>query len=76
MAVLLVRGKRPRYELARYHYQKALDLGAEPDPQIEAMLKGPAEKSEPAKTEPAPVEQPKTEEPKSEASPSASAPNP
>ncbi len=71
MAVLYARGKKPRYELARYHYQKALDLGAEPDPKIEAMLKGPSEKPEPA-----PVEQPKTEEPKTEATPAAAAPNP
>lgn len=71
MAVLYARGKKPRYELARYHYQKALDLGAERDPQIEALLKGPAEKSEPA-----PVEQPKTEEPKTEATPAPSPPNP
>jgi Flp pilus assembly protein TadD/uncharacterized coiled-coil DUF342 family protein len=62
LAVLYVKQKTPRYELARYHYQKALDLGAEPDPQIEAMLKRPAEKTEP----------PKTEEPK----PAAPAPEP
>jgi Flp pilus assembly protein TadD len=39
LAVLYLRQKTPRIEMARYHYMKALDLGAESDPQIDAQLK-------------------------------------
>jgi Flp pilus assembly protein TadD/uncharacterized coiled-coil DUF342 family protein len=56
MAVLYVRQKTPRYELARYHYQKALDLGAQPDPAIETLLKkeaGATEAQPPKPQEPA-----------------------
>lgn len=42
LAVLYIRAKPPRLEMARYHYMKAVDLGAEPDPQIDATLKRPA----------------------------------
>lgn len=39
LAVLYSRQKTPRRELARQHYQKALDLGAARDEQLEAALK-------------------------------------
>jgi len=39
LAVIYTKLKTPRWELARYHYQKALDLGAQPDAQFEALLK-------------------------------------
>lgn len=39
MAVLYAKQRNPRMELARYHYQKARDLGAAPDPSLEALLK-------------------------------------
>jgi Flp pilus assembly protein TadD len=39
LAVIYSRQKTPRLELARYHYQKAVDLGATRDPQLEAVLK-------------------------------------
>ena len=38
LAVIYSRQKTPRLELARYHYQKARDLGAERDSQLEAKL--------------------------------------
>ena len=88
LAVLCTRGKKPRFELARYHYQKALDLGAAPDAQIEATLKAATEKAKPPKPEeskPAPpaTEQPKTEAPapsaeppKTETPPATTPPNP
>ena len=39
LAVVYARQRTPKIELARYHYQKALDLGAPPDPDMEALLK-------------------------------------
>jgi hypothetical protein len=36
--------RTPNVELARYHYKKALDLGAPPDLQLEALLKKLSEK--------------------------------
>ena len=42
LAVLYARQKPARNELARYHYRKALDLGAPPDPQLESTLKSAA----------------------------------
>jgi Tfp pilus assembly protein PilF len=53
LAVLYAKQKTPKIELARYHYRKALDLGAEPDPQIEAILKAAADKDAKAKDGPA-----------------------
>ncbi|MCS7048949.1 MAG: tetratricopeptide repeat protein [Verrucomicrobiae bacterium] len=38
LAVLYVSLRTPRYELARYHYQKALDLGANPDPRVAELI--------------------------------------
>lgn len=38
MAVIYSKLRTPRLELARYHYKKALDLGAAPDPQLESLL--------------------------------------
>lgn len=38
LAVLYVNLRTPRYELARYHYQKALDLGASPDPRLAELI--------------------------------------
>ena len=38
LAVIYARQKTPRLELARYHYQRARDLGAERDTQLEASL--------------------------------------
>jgi len=39
LAVMYSRQKTPRLELARYHYQKATDLGASRDEQLETALK-------------------------------------
>ena len=39
LAVIYSRQRTPSWELARYHYQKALSLGAQPDPKLEALLK-------------------------------------
>jgi Flp pilus assembly protein TadD len=55
LAVIYAKQRTPRWELARYHYQKALDLGAAPDPQFEALLKS---ASSPKPAEPA-TDQPK-----------------
>ena len=44
LAVMYAKQKVPRPELARYHYQKSLDLGAPPDPQLEALIKKLTEK--------------------------------
>ncbi len=38
LAVIYSRQKTPRLELARYHYQRARDLGAERDEKLEAIL--------------------------------------
>ena len=43
LAVLYLRRTPPAVELARRHYQKALDLGAAPDPLVEKDLAGPAQ---------------------------------
>jgi Flp pilus assembly protein TadD/uncharacterized coiled-coil DUF342 family protein len=55
LAVVYAKERTPKVELARYHYKKALDLGAKPDPDLEALLKKISEKP-PA---PATEEQPK-----------------
>ena len=39
LAVIYAKQRSPKLELARYHYKKALDLGATPDPELEALLK-------------------------------------
>jgi Flp pilus assembly protein TadD len=39
LAVVYSKERNPKVELARYHYKKALDLGAKPDPDLEALLK-------------------------------------
>lgn len=39
LAVLYAKQHTPNVELAKYHYRKALDLGAPTDPQLEALLK-------------------------------------
>jgi tetratricopeptide (TPR) repeat protein len=39
LAVVYAKERNPKVELARYHYKKALDLGAPPDPELEALLK-------------------------------------
>jgi Flp pilus assembly protein TadD/uncharacterized coiled-coil DUF342 family protein len=57
LAAMYARQKTPRLELARYHYQKAIDLGAARDPKLEAQIKAltpkPAESSTP-ESEPIP----------------------
>lgn len=44
LAVLYVNLRTPRYELARYHYQKALDLGATPDERLAELIERGAKK--------------------------------
>jgi Flp pilus assembly protein TadD len=44
LAVVYAKERTPKVELARYHYKKALDLGAKPDPDLEALLKKLSEK--------------------------------
>ncbi|HXI84047.1 MAG TPA: tetratricopeptide repeat protein [Verrucomicrobiae bacterium] len=44
LAVVYAKQRNPKVELARYHYKKALDLGAKPDPELEALLKKLSEK--------------------------------
>jgi Flp pilus assembly protein TadD/uncharacterized coiled-coil DUF342 family protein len=44
LAVVYAKQRTPKTELARYHYKKALDLGAPPDPDLEALLKKLSEK--------------------------------
>jgi tetratricopeptide (TPR) repeat protein len=41
LAVFYLEGKPPSLELARRHYYRALELGAEPDPELEKTLKAP-----------------------------------
>jgi tetratricopeptide (TPR) repeat protein len=55
LAVVYAKQRTPKVELARYHYKKALDLGAKPDPGLEALLKKLSEKP----AAPADGEQPK-----------------
>jgi Flp pilus assembly protein TadD len=38
LAVFCLQRQPPAVELARRHYQKALDLGAAPDPELETKL--------------------------------------
>ena len=51
LAVIYAREKTPRLELARYHYQKAIDLGSARDPQLESSLKV-SEATDPTKPAP------------------------
>ena len=39
LAIIYAKQHTPSVELAKYHYKKALDLGAPPDAQLEALLK-------------------------------------
>jgi Flp pilus assembly protein TadD len=39
LAIIYAKQRTPNIELAKYHYKKALDLGAPADPQLEALLK-------------------------------------
>jgi tetratricopeptide (TPR) repeat protein len=39
LAVMYARQKTPRFELSRYHYQQAIDLGSLRDEKLEALLK-------------------------------------
>jgi Flp pilus assembly protein TadD len=41
LAVFYLEGRPPSTELARRHYFRAIELGADPDPEIEQSLKGP-----------------------------------
>ena len=43
LAVFYLQRTPPAVELARRHYQKALDLGAAPDPQVAKSLAEPEE---------------------------------
>ena len=61
LAVIYAKEKTPRWELARYHYQKALELGAAPDPQFAALLKS-ATSQKPA---PSAADQPEAQQPDS-----------
>jgi tetratricopeptide (TPR) repeat protein len=45
LAVVYAKQRTANLELARYHYKKALDLGAPPDPDLEALLKKLSEKA-------------------------------
>jgi Flp pilus assembly protein TadD len=56
LAVIYAKQRTPKIELARYHYKKALDMGAPPDPALEALLKKLSEK-------PGASTEPKAEEP-------------
>jgi Tfp pilus assembly protein PilF len=44
LAIIYAKQRTPNVELAKYHYRKALDLGAPPDPDLEALLKKLSEK--------------------------------
>ncbi|CAN5596974.1 hypothetical protein BH09VER1_BH09VER1_20020 [soil metagenome] len=44
LALFYLENKPPSYELARRHYYRAVELGAEPDPEVEKTLKGAAVK--------------------------------
>ncbi len=44
LALFYLENKPPSYELARRHYYRAVELGAEPDPEMEKTLKGAAPK--------------------------------
>ena len=45
LAVVYAKQRTPNVELARYHYKRALDLGAAPDPQLDALIKKLSDKS-------------------------------
>ncbi len=47
LAVIYSRQKTPRLELSRHHYQRARDLGADRDPQLEAVLGSDADTAKP-----------------------------
>ena len=51
LAVVYAKERNPKVELARYHYKKALDLGAKPDPELEALLNKLSEKPAAPSTE-------------------------
>jgi len=54
LAVIYAKQRTPNLELARYHYKKALDLGAPADPELDALLKKLSDKTTaPAGGEPA-----------------------
>ena len=53
LAVVYAKERNPKVELARYHYKKALDLGAPPDAELEALLKKLSEKPAAPAGEPA-----------------------
>jgi tetratricopeptide (TPR) repeat protein len=56
LAAFYLEGKPPSIELARRHYFRAIELGAEPDPEIEATLKSapaPSPTAKPASRSPA-----------------------
>jgi Flp pilus assembly protein TadD/uncharacterized coiled-coil DUF342 family protein len=44
LAIIYAKQRTPNVELAKYHYRKALDLGAPTDPDLEALLKKLSEK--------------------------------
>ena len=54
LAVIYAKQRIPKVELARYHYKKALDLGAPPDPELDALLKKLSAKPDEPKTEETP----------------------
>lgn len=54
LAVIYAKQRVPKVELARYHYKKALDLGAPPDPELDALLKKISAKTDEPKTEETP----------------------
>jgi len=54
LAVIYAKQRTPKVELARYHYRKALDLGAQPDPELEALLKKLTAKATEAESEQTP----------------------
>ena len=39
LAVIYARQKTPRWDLAQHHYDKAISLGAAPDPQLEQLIR-------------------------------------
>ena len=52
LAVFYLEGKPPSVELARRHYYRAIELGADPDPEVEKTLKTPPAKSSAQQTRP------------------------
>ncbi len=47
LAIIYAKQHTPNVQLAKYHYKKALDLGAPADPEMEALLKKLSESSSP-----------------------------